>query len=270
MPVAQGLEVYTADDRSVVARGFLLDQAELDEARSERLPQILRDQAGRNDLESLFASFDLTEFGSQILSQVLQPLEEEEHSRGWREGEALAEAWLVDHKECEFPWPFNRDLRHHRASLPGAELVGFTGTDVSDSKLAFGQVKTSKESQTPPQVVNRGEKCLISQALQLRDNYEIKKTLLEYLAYRAQTGVSWTARFRVAAQKCLNSGFSEIAVFGVLVRDVAPDARDLAGAASALRTGCNALTRIELFGLYLPVGCIPSGPQHGPRQRRVS
>ena len=211
---------------------------------------------------------ELTEFGKENVVETPQVIPEEDHSRGWREGEALAEAWLVDHKHCEFPWPFNRDLRHHRASMPGAELVGFTGENIDQARFAFGQVKTSKETRTPPQVVNQGEKCLINQALQLRDDAKIKKTVVDYLAYRAQTGVSWSLKFRAAATRYFNSGTMEVALFGILVRDVSPAHTDLKGAAASLAEGCHPSTRIELCGLYLPEGSIPAGPQHAPRPPR--
>lgn len=80
-------------------------------------------------LEEFFSSIELTDFGQANVAEVLQPIPEEEHSWGWREGEAVAESRLTAHKDCDFPWPFNCDLRHHRASLPGAESMGFTGTD---------------------------------------------------------------------------------------------------------------------------------------------
>ena len=43
----------------------------------------------------------------------------------WQVGEAMAEAYLVDHRQCEFPWPSGRDLRNPEASPAGADLVGF-------------------------------------------------------------------------------------------------------------------------------------------------
>jgi hypothetical protein len=184
MRVARGTEVYNADVPPVVARGMTLTQDEVDTARAVRLPGILADAPGGELLEEFFSSLELTDFGRANVAEALQPIPEEEHSRGWRVGEALAEAWLTDHKDCDFPWPFNRDLCHHRASLPGAELVGFTGTD-GEPRFAFGQVKTSKEAKHPPQVVNQGDKSLINQAFQLRDDINIRKTQVKYLLLRA-------------------------------------------------------------------------------------
>jgi hypothetical protein len=268
MSVAKGTEAYNADMPPVLARGYLYAQGDFDTACAERLQAVLTDEPGRSSLAELYGSLELTQFGNENVTEALQPIPQEEHSRGWREGEALAEAWLVDHKECEFPWPFNRDLRHQRASLPGAELVGFTGVTPDETQFAFGQVKTSKELRNPPQVVHSGAKSLTSQALQLRDDWQIKATVVDYLAYRATSDVPWATKFRSAATRYFNSGKMAIAIFGVLVRDVVPTAADLQEAARHLSTGCHESTRIELVGLYLPEGSIPAGPQHGPRPRR--
>lgn len=265
MAIAKGIEVYNVDAAPVVARGYSYDQADIDAARADCLEGILSDESGRESLAEFYAGLELTEFGNTNVADALQATPEEEHSRGWREGEAIGEAWLVSHKECDFPWPFNRDLRHYRASLPGAELVGFVGETDEDARFAFGQVKTSKEQRNPPQVVNHGETCLISQMLQLRDDRRIKETIVDYLAYRAQAGVPWLLKFRVAAARYFNSGMTEVALFGVLVRDVQPVGADLAGAAACLATDCPPLSRVEFCALYLPLGAIISGPQHGSR-----
>lgn len=267
MRVARGTEVYNADVPPVVARGMTLTQEDVDKARADRLPGILTDAPGREQLLEFYTSLELTEFDQENVAKALQPIPEEEHSRGWREGEALAEAWLTDHKDCDFPWPFNRDLRHHRASLPGAELVGLTGAE-NDAQFAFGQVKTSKDAQHPPQVVVHGEKSLINQTLQLRDDVTIKKTLVNYLLQRAMRDDALVERAKAATVRWLQSNFMDVAIFGVLIRDVAHSQVDLAVAAAKLSQDCHPATRIEFCALYLPVGSIPEGPQHRPRQRR--
>ncbi len=267
MPVARGVEVYNADSAPVLARGYQYIQGDLESARPE-IDRVLGDQAGRDILADLYNGLQLTGFGTEMVIEALQATPEEEHSRGWREGEALAEAWLTSHEACEFPWSLNRDLRHHRASLPGAELIGFSGVTVEESSFAFGEVKTSKETQNPPQVVNRGSTCLVNQLIRLRDDAQIKTTIVNYLGYRAATGVSWATKFHVAATRYFNSGMTNVKIFGVLVRDVRPVSEDLAEAARSLCSGCPPLSNIKLVGLYLPLGGIPEGPQHGPRRRR--
>jgi len=244
-----------------------LSQEELDDAREERLPDVLTDAPGLEHLEEFYSGLELTEFGQDNIAEALQPIPEDESSRGWREGEALAEAWLTDHKNCEFPWPFNRDLRHHRASLPGAELVGFIGAG-TDTQFVFSQVKTSKEDRYPPQVVNRGDKSLIKQTLQLRDDKNIKKTLVHYILQRATLDNGLVGQARVATKKWLESNYLDLVIFGVLIRDVPYSQFDLSGAAETLCEGCHPATRIEFIAIYLPEGAIPGGPQHRPRERR--
>jgi hypothetical protein len=267
MPVAKGTEIYNVDATPIMARGYRYTQEELDAARATEIPALLTDEEGQEELAAFYCGLELTGFGSDVLQETLEPIEEEEHSRGWREGEALAEAWLTEHKECEFPWPFNRDLRHHRASLPGAEMVGMAGTDPDDCVLAFGQVKTSKHAKIPPSVVNAGSKCLINQMRELREDEKLKSTVVNYLAYRATVGGTWVEKFRSALTKYCNSGRLHMAIFGVLIRDVAANALDLSAAAETLAPGCHRLTRMEMVALYLPAGSIPEGPQHKPRKK---
>ncbi len=270
MAVAKGIEVYNADSLPVVARGFEYTQADLDAARDTEIPALLTDEEGQEGLADFCGALGLTGFAQQVLEETLKTNEEEEHSRGWREGEALAEAWLTTHKACEFPWPFNRDLRHHRASMPGAEMVGMAGAGPDDAVLAFGQVKTSKEGQCPPQVVNRGPKCLINQMHDLCEDEKIKKTLVQYLAHRGRVaeGEPWVTKFQAALIRYCESGKLQMAIFGVLIRDVAHAMLDLSAAAETLAQGCDPRTRVELVAIYLPAGSIPAGPQHGPRKRK--
>lgn len=270
MAVALGREVFNADSSPVVARGYLYAQAELDSARAAEIPALLADEEGHAELADFCDALGLTGFAQQVLEETLEAIEEEDHSRGWREGEALAEAWLIEHKQCEFPWPFKRDLRHHRASMPGAELVGMAGAEPNEAVLAFGQVKTSKERRFPPQAVNRGDTCLINQMRVLREDENIKKTLIQYLAHRARASAAepWVEKYKAALIRYCESGRLHMAIFGVLVRDVTHAVRDLSEAAAALAQGCDPRTRMELVAIYLPVGCIPEGPQHAPRRRR--
>jgi hypothetical protein len=268
VPIAKGVEAYTADVAPVTARGYALSQGDLDAARKGRLPAIAADEAGRAGLAAIYAGLELTDFGSENVKAALEAIPEEDHSKGWREGESIAEAWLTDHCDCEFPWPMTRDLRHHRASLPGAEFLGFVGKVEADTRFAFGQVKTSKEVKRPPQVMNNGPKNLVNQILQLRDDALIKKTVVGYLGARATSASAWLGKFQAAARRYFNSGALEIAIFGVLIRDVPPDAADLAGPAASVGVGCTTATRVELVALYLPAGAIPEGPQHRARKAK--
>lgn len=265
MSVALGALVYAENHATVPTKGYQFEQAELEAARKGLIKKILDDEKGLFDVADLCNSLELTEFGKTNVVEILKPIPEQEYSKGWREGEALAEAWLITHKNCEFPWPFNRDMRHHKASLPGAELVGFIGAAPNDFRLAFGQVKTSYDPTYPPSVIDAGDKSLIRQGLELRDDENIKATLFTYLATRAVSNPTWTPKFRAAAVRYLNSGRLEYVIFGVLVRDVDNDPRDLRRAATKLAEDCPALTKIELYGIYLPNNSIPRDPNKEPK-----
>jgi hypothetical protein len=265
MSVALGALVYAENHTTVPTKGYKYDQSDLDAARNGLVKKILDDEKGLFDVAELCNSLELTEFGKTNVAETLKPIPEQEYSKGWREGEALAEAWLITHKSCEFPWPFNRDMRHHKASLPGAELVGFTGAAPDDYRLAFGQVKTSYDSAVPPSVVKSGDKNLVKQGLELRDDEKIKATLFKYLTTRAVSNPTWAPKFKAAAVRYLNSGMLEYVIFGVIVRDVDHNAHDLHGAATKLAENCPALTRIELYGIYLPNNSIPRDTTTKPK-----
>lgn len=262
-----GDEVYVADAMPVKARGIGISPERLQELRAQRLQDILTDNPGREQVDVLFGSLELTAFGAEAVAQVLKPSPEEEHSRGWREGEALAEAWLIDAEDCEFPWPFNRDLRHPRASLPGPELVGFT-CDSDGDRFVFAQVKTSKEQRFPPGVVHHSKHGLVAQLTALHNDRSLKDCVVKYLGYRAKADQPWFGRYRTAAIRYFNSNAAAVSLFGVLVRDVPPKQADLAEAATDLANVCCAETHVALYGLYLPTGAIPPGPQHALRGKR--
>ncbi len=165
-------------------------------------------------------------------------------------GEAIAEAYLTDHRACSFPWPDGRDERKSGASLPGADLVGF-GSDDSGDCLAFGEVKTSSERRYPPRAMY-GHMGLKQQLEDLRDNETFRDDLVKYLGHRAGS-TSWQPRFERAAGRYLKNS-SDVQLYGCLVRDVEPHQDDLRARVNDLGTRCPRGMRIELLALYLPQG----------------
>jgi hypothetical protein len=175
----------------------------------------------------------------------------------WRVGEGLAEAFLTEHRACEFPWPTERDLKNPNASPAGTDLVGFQnmGTIAEPHRFAFGEVKTSEQKAWPPSVMN-GRLGLKKQLEELRDSTVVKDSLVKYLGHHAN-GTTWSSRYQSATKRYLaNPG--DVSLFGVLVRDVEPKCEDLANPAGALADGCPAKTSIELRAMYLPENTINS------------
>ena len=220
---------------------------ELDAALNDPVATVLFDDEGRADIEEILREIVDTEFEQDELRRVLA---EPERIEDWRVGEAIAETWLTDHRDCRFPWPDGRDERKRGSSLPGADLVGLHA-DAQGDCLAFGEVKTSSERRYPPGAMY-GRTGLKQQLEDLRDSTSIRDDLFKYLGYRAK-GTVWMKRFQRAGKRYLVNK-SDVRLFGFLVRDVSPHKDDVRVRVESLRKGCPDGTRIELIALYLPVG----------------
>lgn len=264
-----GTEAYVADHLRVQARGATLRDDELDEALSGPVSAILWDDAGQSELEMVLAGLAETEFEDERLREILENTPAMED---WRVGEAMAEAYLIENRSCEFPWPTGRDLKNPSASPAGTDLVGFQHLEQRDGddpeedvRFAFGEVKTSVEEAWPP-AVTHGRHGLVTQIENLRDKPEVRGALVRYLALHAALGAAWGPMFRKATKRYLRRP-GDIALFGVLIRDVEPKHLDLRSRARRLAEGCPADTAIELRALYLPAGSIPGLPERALRAR---
>jgi hypothetical protein len=202
------------------------------------------------ELEALLAGIASTEFADNALQQILRS---DRRVEGWRVGEAIAEAYLVGHRNCHFPWPGGRDLKNPESSPAGTDLLGFHDLDGVSAKFSFAEVKTSGQNQYPPSLVF-GRNGLKQQLKRLRDSAELKDALVRYLGLHAM-GRPWLDMYRRAASRYLHDR-SDVTIFGVFVRDVAPSDSDCSGRASELAQQCPSTTMIELLALYFPAGSI--------------
>ncbi|MEZ5124922.1 MAG: hypothetical protein R2826_01550 [Thermoleophilia bacterium] len=226
----------------------------MDAALSRRLPPLLRDDEGRERLAALLSMAADTAFAvdgiNRLLSRIPDP-------PSWRIGEALAEALLTDYRSCEFPWPGGRDLKNPSASAAGTDLVGFASLTGDECRFAFGEVKTSSQKQWPPTVVD-GRHGMRKQLEDLCTSTVFKDSLVTYLGHHSIQS-DWQARYVGAARRYF-ADETDVSLFGVLVRDVDADARDLAGRATTIGGACPAGTSIELLAIYLPPDSIDALP----------
>lgn len=249
MSVAAGQTIYRHGKVPCLGVGLAWTADELDAAMSGPVAETLFDDKGKADIAAILSGLVETDFEQEELKRVLTNPEDIED---WRVGEAIAETYLTNHRACHFPWPDGRDERKSGSSLPGADLVGF-GVDDNGDCLAFGEVKTSNDSAYPPGAMY-GRTGFKQQLEDLRDRKTIRDTLLKYLGHRAITA-SWRLRFRAAASRYLKNA-SDVLLYGVLIRDVAPHADDLRIRVQKLANDCPGRTRIELLAIYLPKGRI--------------
>jgi hypothetical protein len=252
--IAVGNECYSHGAPPSTGTGRSWTAKELDAAISGQVSALVFDDQGKADIQELLAGVAETAFEQEQLAQALA---DPDNVEDWRVGEAIAEAYLTEHRDCLFPWPDGRDERKSGSSLPGADLVGFQSIgDVE--RFAFGEVKASSEKSYPPQVVTKKKDGLKKQIEDLRDKKKDRDGLVEYLAHRA-SGKSWKEHFKSAAKRYLTNSH-DVSLFGVLVRDVEPNQNDLRLRVKQLAEGCPNGTEIELFALYLPVGAIANLP----------
>ncbi len=249
MSVAIGRPAYTHGKAPCLGTGLVWTGGELDAALSGPVATVLFDDEGKANIESILTDLVETDFEQDSLRRILSDPDDIED---WRVGEAIAETYLQDYRSCFFPWPDGRDERKSGSSLPGADLVGL-GKDKDGDCLAFGEAKTSSEAKYPPSAMH-GRTGLKQQLEDLRDQKSIRDTLVKYLGHRANAAV-WCPRFQAAMQRYLKNS-SDVQLYGLLIRDVPPDNRDLSVRVQKLSENCPDGTRIELLAIYLPVGSI--------------
>lgn len=247
--------IYNVDRAPVIVRGVKYTEEQLDEAINGPVKDLLLDKAGTSELEDMLSGLASTEFDQKQISQLLQV---ELKPKSWLVGEALAEAYVSDNDNCFFPWPASRDLKNPKANPAGADLAGFQETNdkVNPFRFAFGEVKTSSDKNHPPNVMH-GQGGLENQLKKLRDAYPTKKGIIRYLGHHA-THTSWQNMFKSATKRFLSSKHTDIAIFGVLVRDVPSDTSDLSRCAGSLAHNCPVSTNVNLYALYLPASAISS------------
>ena len=84
--------------------------------------------------------------------------------------------------------------------------------------------------------------------------------MVQYLMFRAR-GADWESDWQSAVVRLLNDQ-DDVAVFGVVIRDVSPDQKDLEALAKKLDDGKPVKMGIELYAIYLPSGSIANLANH--------
>lgn len=198
------------------------------------------------ELRSLATTGMETESVERLLNAAPTSLE------NWEVGEALAECALRDDSDRQILWPWNnvRDRRTPRASLPGADLVGFFCKN-DDVVLLFGEVKTSYDTKTPPGVMSGGS-GMVWQLERSATCLDIQCELLRWLHARCRSQ-PYCDLYREAVKRYLASEGKELLLVGVLIRDTVPSERDLKARGKALSIRLKNPIHTELIAWYLPV-----------------
>lgn len=205
------------------------------------------DQGNRAQLYAELSALATTGLAVDTLKQVLSAPEPER--KPWEVGEALAECLLEEEHGVKWPWNTERDKRTPKASLPGADLIGFIVTN-NQTLLLLGEVKTSNDAANPPQVMS-GRSGMVHQLDELANSPQIHGCLLSWLYSRCKNTALWSS-FQEAVRKYLETGGRALMLFGLLMRDTEPHELDLKNRAMALSESVLAPTKVELNAWYFP------------------
>lgn len=230
------------------------DRAQFEHYMREVVSPRITDDASFFDAE--IRGLATTGMETRFLERLLQAVPD---PQGWEIGEAFAECALRDDSDRQVYWPWNmvRDRRTPRASLPGADLVGFY-CDGPDVFFLFGEVKTSSNPHTPPSVMS-GDSGMTWQLERSATHIEVQYALLKWLHARCRSESHYFALYQKAVERYLESEGKALLLVGVLIRDTTPNERDLRARGEDLSSQIDEPTRIDLIAWYLPLA-IPDWP----------
>ena len=242
--------VYTGSHGSARWRGCaVFDRDAFSSYIANRVRERVDDDESFDPFADELRGMATTGMATEFVERLLRAVPRHEP---WAIGEALAECVLTDDNSHEVLWPWNsvRDRRTPRASLPGADLVGFC-KEGETVLLLFGEVKTSSDRRTPPNVMY-GSTGMAWQLEAQATRLDVQHTLLKWLRTRCLDSAH-IALYRAAVQRYVQSLGKEILLVGVLLRDTTASDLDVVTRATMLANRLPAPTRIELIAWYLPV-----------------
>jgi len=232
MTLPTGRTEYQEKHNGIVIQGFSYTETEIQQS-AKMVASICFDASGEKAFNDYMASLSETGFNNSKLA--LSSIKD------WQVGEGFAEAYLSCHFSCCFPWSNNRDLKNPNSSLTGADLVG-----CYNGQFAFGEVKTSKEQKSPPQVTSKKGDGLNAQLNKLCTDPDARRVLIQYLFHRQKDD----AEYKTACRSYLKNSKS-FYIFGVLIRNTTPALNDWNYLKQHLEP--HAQNSVFLVGLYLPV-----------------
>jgi hypothetical protein len=208
----------------------------------------LRDAEEAESFAAEIAGLAGTGLGVETVEAVLSA--EPKDQQPWEVGEALAEALLEEYRGVIWPWNKERDKLTPKASLPGADLVGFVSLGGTDAALAIGEVKTSGDAEKPPGVMS-GRSGMAHQLQRFEDDPELQGTILKWLRARCKGTDLWP-QYKSAVARFMNSGAHDFVLFGLLMRDTEPHSLDLKARGKTLGEKAKAPTSYEFTAWHLP------------------
>ncbi|MDF1612892.1 hypothetical protein [Stygiobacter electus] len=236
--------------------GVSFDEAETGALLSGKVKDALIDRPQRQKMLSMLETLQ-QDTGFQQSSTLLQDIQalqnEDVDVQTFRVGEALAEVVMQEHFSCRFYWNELRDARNPKGNKTGADLVGFIEID-NQVLFLFGEVKTSSETKSPPQVMTNAEGI----ENQLRDLYndpQKRLILISYIQSKLQPvgNEDFKEDFEKAIRTYYQQNAGKYLLYGVLVRDTESDENDIKASYDKLKQDILDPIGLKLLAIYLPI-----------------
>lgn len=238
--------VYSGSEGQMSWTGIRVPMSVITEVRTGHLQERLNDEGEQQALVAELQALATTDMQSQTIELLLTT---EPKPLDWQVGEAIAEVFLEKNHGAVWPWNGARDRKTPKASLPGADLVGFT-SDADGAVFLFGEVKTSNDAGRPPGVVY-GAKGLSRQIENLSQDQGLHWALLKWLRARC-TDEPHRTLWQQATSRFVATNGADFRLVGCLMRDLEPDEGDLLTRGRALGTTVTAPAAGQLIAWYLP------------------
>ena len=206
--------------------GYEIDEKFLKNHLKIEMPKIVNDTEGTELLVDHFKYLNTTGFTSERLTKIFE-LDQIEDYPHWKYGEEIAKKFLIDIFNTRFHWDDRRDQKNQSSNPNGADIVGFM-LDNSNTKFAFGEVKTSNDKNVPPKVVY-GRRGLTNQLENMKTNKKIIEQLIRYVGFKV-VNLERTNPFHIDYENSLinyENNNENVIIIGILIRDTTPDEKDL-------------------------------------------
>ncbi len=234
--------------------GCLLEENEAISLLQKEVKEKLLDEPQRKDFSATLENLKNEtgfEKSEQLLLDIQALANEKVNAREFEIGEVLAEVILEKDFSCRFYWNKLRDARNPKGNMTGADLVGFIHYD-NEVLFLFGEVKTSSEYNSPPQVLTQERTGMIDQLKDLYCNHQKRLILIKYL----QSKINLDENIKNDFNSAICSYYSpdnNYQLFGVLIRDIGANEEDIKTVYDTLKETILEPTGIRLLAVYMPV-----------------
>lgn len=230
-------------DNNLRYEGFSFIGNKFEEYLQSRVKDRFNDTEWSEDLVNM--AIELSGFSDENFKEIFT---KREIGSNWRIGETIAECILEDKYCARFHYNNTRDAKNMKGNDTGADLVGFCDIG-NDTYFLFGEVKTSSDEKTPPQVLY-GKTGMIEQLEHLKKYSDKRHDLVRWVFGKARMA---NGRFLEDCKKAISlyvKNNESVQLVGILVRDTTPSIRDLDARAKSLHNNLSDQMQVKLVSVY--------------------